>query len=174
MNPVTSEEMSKKVWKESEAASNKLAAAIKEGADAAEIARLRNRLEMIQKMENIYPTSTVHFNDFRARMKKLQFGLRESGIFTEYLDEFASYRLIDNFEKSTGQKLNPNDPLLVKKFKNYFFQNKNGIALIKSSMNPALRNEATIMLELGTYDVNPAQEGKWKNLYKAFEGMCEI
>lgn len=174
MNPVTSEEMAKKVWKESEAASNKLAQALKEGSDASEIVRLKDRLEMIQKMEKSYFADTVHFNAYRERIQKIQLNLRESGIFTEYLDEFASYRLIDDYEKTLGHIADPNDPQLIKKFKTYFFQNKNGIAIIKSSIAPSTRNEANIMLELGNYEVNPAQEGKWKDLYKAFEGMCEI
>jgi hypothetical protein len=174
MNPVTAEEMAKKVWKESEAANNKLAQALKEGSDANEIARLRDRLEMIKKMETSYPKDTVHFNAYRDRMRKLQFSLRESGIFSEYLDEFASYRLIDDIENSLGQKLDPSDSQLVKKLKAHFFQNKKGLAILKSSIPPSTRNEANIMLELGSYELNPAQEGKWKNLYKAFEGMCEI
>ncbi|MBY0414415.1 MAG: hypothetical protein K2Q18_09625, partial [Bdellovibrionales bacterium] len=148
MNPVTSEEMAKVVWKESEAAQNKLNAAVKTGQSAEEIKRLKGRLELILKMEEEYKVHATKFTDYKNVMGQIQKKLRESGIITEYLDEFASYRLIDDYQKFTGKKINPNDPNLIKNLKSYFFQNKNGVAIVSSSFNKATKNQAQIMLEL--------------------------
>ena len=172
MNPVTAEEMSKSVWKQSEAAQNKLKSATAAASDIKEINKFKNKLELTLLLEKKYPKEAVSLIQYRDRMNKINLALRESGVFTEYLDEFSSYRLIDEFEKLNGKKINPNDPQLIAKFKTFFFKNNRGLSLLKSSIAPQVKNEANIMIELGRYEVSPVKEGKWKNLFEAFGGAC--
>lgn len=173
MNPVTSEEMAKVVWKESEGAEKKLAEAIKAGESKEVIKHLQERLELIKKMEQEYVTHAGKFTDYKNKMQKLHAILRESGVIGEYLDQFATYQLLEDYEKASGKKLNPSDPKLVEKLKKYFFQNKRGMASLKSTFNKGSINQAQIMFELGQYEVAPAQNNKWKNLFETFQGVCE-
>ncbi len=172
MNPVTAEEMAKIPWKESQGVENKLKTALAEGKGSDEIQKLQKKLELLQKMESRYSKETTLFTNYRERIKKIKSSLRASGVLTEYLEEFATYRLIDKYEQVFGQKINPDDPNLTKKLKTFFFQSKQGADILRSSINVSAKNEANIMIELGILENNPAKEGKWTNLFQALGGKC--
>ena len=70
------------------------------------------------------------------------------------------------------KKIDVNDPQIVKKFKNYFFNTSAGKQSLKNSIHPAQQNLGNIMLELGQHEVNPSSSGKWKNMFDTFEGVC--
>lgn len=172
MNPVTSEEMSKKVLKESELAQSKIEKAIKDNLPEEEIKHLKEKLELILQMEDEYPVHSVKFKAYRARMHTINQAMRESGILSEYLDEFSTYRFIEEYENFTGKKIDVSDPNLVKNFKSYFFKNIQAMKSLKSSFRPDQQNAASIMFELGQHEMNPNSAGKWKNLFETFEGVC--
>lgn len=172
MNAVTSEEMAKKVVRESEFAQTKLTKAIADKLPEEEIKRLKQRLELILQMEDEYNAHTVKFKDYRTRMHSIGHALRESGVLSEYLDEFSTYRFIEEYENFIGKKIDVKDPNLVKNLKSFFFKNNNGVALLKSSFRPDQQNAASIMFELGHHEMNPNSAGKWKNLFETFEGVC--
>jgi hypothetical protein len=168
MNPVTGEEMAKIPWKESEGVGKRLSAS----RDPKEIEVLKGKLEMTKKLEAFYDSDTHRYVIYKDRMQKLQEAMRRSGILSEYLDQFAPYQMIGDAEKVLGEKLLPNDPNIVKKFKNYFFNTSQGQARLQRAISPSFKNEANIMMELGKYEVDPVHNAKWKDLSEILEGVC--
>lgn len=141
-NPVTVEEMGRATYTESGSLKFKLEKLTKEGGNPEEIKQLQTKADLAADLEKRYPQMATTYAEAKHRFKTLSDNLKKAGLFTDYLDEFAQFEIIEEYEKKFGKISNIDDPTLINKFRSYLFETADGEKVLASRIRPQVRHEA--------------------------------
>jgi hypothetical protein len=170
-NPVTSEEMAKKVLLQSEILEKDVS---KKAGD--ELNQLKSKLALSKKLENIYFKITKPLLTFKDEVQSFKTALKSIGISLEYLDEFSAYQLMDDFKKSNPFFDFSNKQLLQNKLQEHFFVNNDSINKIQKMISPRSKEQGEMMIELSKarYSklIDPTSSNRFIRLLETLEGEC--
>lgn len=167
-NPVTSEEMAKKVLTMTEMQEKDLARA----KTPEEIATIKKKIVLSKKLEELYPKVTTPFNDFKLRASMFKSALEKAGIMPEYLDKYSLYQIMSDYEDLKGTATPKAEDL-----KKYFFENSDQLKKVQLMVKSTSVIEGMMMLDFVKIEYakqrGPHYDSRYTRLYETLAGECE-
>lgn len=173
-NPVTSEEMAKKILTMTEIQEKDLAKAT----TAEEIAQIKKKIKISKMLEQLYPKVTTSYLDYKDKAVRFKDILKKTGIATDYLDKYSLYQMMSDYEDAKGKTiLKSNDlKLLENDYKKFLFENEGQFKKVQSMVKSASTIEGLMMLDFGKIEHNKINnipyQSRYNRLYETLAGEC--
>lgn len=173
-NPVTSEEMAKKVLTMTEMQEKELAKAT----TAQEIAHIKSKMKISKVLEQHYPKVTTSYLDYKDKAIKFKDILKKAGIATDYLDKYSLYQMMSDYEDVKGKAILTSNDLkfLENDYKKFLFENEGQFKKVQSMVKSASTIEGLMMLDFGKIEHtkinNIPYQSRYSKFYETLAGEC--
>ena len=153
-NPVTSEEMGRASFTESDGIRKQLSM-VKNQEEAADLQR---KLKLVEKLEANYGKSTTTYMSFKKEIDLFKKSLQASSIYLEYLDDYSLYQIQKDFKASKSSDL--------KSFLSNQYSDK-----LKKMIKSNSSLEGLMMIDLAKIEIDKSKGIKTNSRYNS---MVEI
>lgn len=173
-NPVTNEEMAKKVLTMTEMQEKDLAKA----ATPEEVAQIKKKIKISKTLEELYPKVTTGYFEYRDKVAKFKDILKNAGVMTDYLDKYSLYQMIGDYEDARGKAfLKSNDlKALENDYKKFLFENDDQLRKVQNMVKSTSTIEGLMMLDFGKIEhakINKIPyQSRYTKIFETLEGEC--